>query len=160
MSFIMRKSVDDVNHQPVLDETTPDDVIEAVHAVMHAYRARQYRLAEGAAGGLTHLEGKVLGFFARHPGATLSELAAHAGRDKGQLARLVGGLKARGLLLATADESDRRAVRLTLSAEAEALHRTLQRRGRQLAAAATAGLGDDERRQLVALLDKLRAQIG
>jgi hypothetical protein len=35
------------------------------------------------------MEGKVLGFFARHPGATQRDLAQHSGRDKAQLARLI-----------------------------------------------------------------------
>ena len=35
-----------------------------------------------------------MGFFARHPGATLSDLAAHSGRDKVQLIALLGRLKA------------------------------------------------------------------
>lgn len=160
MSSIMRKQVDHVNQVGTGEgAAAPDDVLEAVHAVMHAFRARQYRSQGEGSDGLTHLEGKVLGFFARHAGATASELAAHSGRDKGQLTRLLSGLKERGLLQATGDETDRRVVRLQLTAEGEAVCQTLHRRGRRLAATVTAGLTAEERRQLVALLDKVRRQL-
>lgn len=158
----MRKSVDHVNHQgqtgPASGER-PQDVLELVHAVMHLYRARQYRVLRDGPHDLTHMEGKVLGFFARHPGATLSELVAHTGRDKGQLARLVGGLKERGLLEARTDEADRRSVRLALSVEGQGVHQTLRRQSNRLSAAAVAGLSLAERQQLLALLHKLHEQL-
>ena len=83
----MTKSVDNVNHLPA---DVADEVVESIHAVMHLYRARQYRTLREGPSDLTHLEGKVLGFFGRHPGATQSDLVAHSARDKGQLARLIG----------------------------------------------------------------------
>lgn len=145
----MRESVDHVN------QMAGDDVVEAIHAVMHLFRARQYRAVRDGASELTHLEGRVLAFFARHPGATQRELAAHSGRDKGQLARLVAGLKARALLQAQVDEGDRRSVRLRLTARGQAL----RRQSRQLSKAAVAGLTEPERRALVELLRKVRVNI-
>ncbi len=136
-----------------------DDVVEAIHAVMHLFRARQYRAVRDGASELTHLEGRVLAFFARHPGATQRELAAHSGRDKGQLARLVAGLKARALLQAQVDEGDRRSVRLRLTARGQALQQALRRQSRQLSKAAVAGLTEPERRALVELLRKVRVNI-
>ena len=44
------------------------------------------------------MEGKILGFFIRHPGATLRDLVAHLRQDKGQLARLIRSLKIRNCL--------------------------------------------------------------
>ena len=155
----MRKSVDLVNQKAaptVPADPASDDVVEAIHAVMHLVRSRQYHAGEGAAQELTHMDAKVLGFFARHPGATQSELAAHSKRDKGQLARLVGGLKERGLLQARADEADRRSVRRTLTAAGRGVQRTLQRRRRRLSDVAVTGLGDAERRQLLELLARVR----
>jgi DNA-binding MarR family transcriptional regulator len=156
----MRKTVDPINElgeAPVDD--SPEAVLEAIHTVMHRYRARQYRAGAGAPDGITHLEGKVLGFFARHPGASLRDLVGQSGRDKGQLARLIGGLRERGLMVAEADPVDRRSVRLRLSAEGEALQQALQREGRRVAKAAVAGLSAAERHQLVSLLAKVRANI-
>ncbi|MBE7424757.1 MAG: winged helix-turn-helix transcriptional regulator [Burkholderiaceae bacterium] len=149
----MRESVDHVN------QMAGDDVVEAIHAVMHLFRARQYRAVRDGASELTHLEGRVLAFFARHPGATQRELAAHSGRDKGQLARLVAGLKARALLQAQVDEGDRRSVRLRLTARGQALQQALRRQSRQLSKAAVAGLTEPERRALVELLRKVRVNI-
>ncbi len=164
----MRKTIDLVNRQGVdtgtdsgTDSGTDpgEDVLEAVHAVMHLFRTQQYRVSRGGAPELTHMDGKVLGFFARQPGATQRQLAAHSGRDKGQLARLVAGLKDRGLLDARADDADRRNIRLTLTEDGRSVHLALQQQRRQLAQAAVAGMTADERRQIVALLDRVRANL-
>ena len=72
-------------------------VIELVHVVMHQFRSRQFQALRDGAHDVTHMEAKVLGFFAHRPGATLSDLVAHSGRDKAQLARLVKGLREREL---------------------------------------------------------------
>ncbi len=152
----MRKSVDHVNKTGV---EPVDDVLESIHAVMHLFRSRQYRSANDGPHDLTHMDGKVLGFFARHPGATQSDLVAHSRRDKGQLARLIAGLKDRGLLEAEPDAADRRSVRLTLTAAGRAVQQTLLRQRRRLADAAVSGLTAAERRQLVALLDRVRSNL-
>ena len=150
----MRKSIDIVNHQ---DHMANDDVLELVHTVMHRYRSQQYRFLRDGPHDITHMDGKVLGFFARHPGATQKDLAQHSGRDKAQLARLIKGLRDRGLLAAEADEADRRNVRLSLTADGRAVQRALQQQARKLGAAAVAGLSTAEQQQLSALL---RREIG
>lgn len=154
----MAKQFDLVN-QPGQVETSAEDVFEAVHSVMHRYRAEQHRAMQGSSNDLTHMDSKVLGFFARHPGTTQKELSAHTGRDKGQLARLIGGLKERGLLDARADETDRRSVRLQLTAEGRKAHLALQRRARALTEQAVANMSAEERRLIVALLSKLNANL-
>ncbi len=153
----MRKKIDLVNRSEI--DRGDEDVLEAVHDVMHLFRAQQYRVLRDGPHDLTHMDGKVLGFFARHPGATLSALAAHSGRDKGQLARLVSGLKDRRLLEARADDADRRNVRLMLSADGRSVHQALQQERQQLADAAVAGMTDAERRQIVALLGRIRSNL-
>ena len=118
MSPIMRKTTDLVNK--TFDEraaVTGEDVFEAVHAVMHLFRSEQFRMLRDGPHDLTHMESKVLNFFARHPGATLRELAMQSGRDKGQLARLIGALKERGLLEARPDDADRRNILLQLTSD-------------------------------------------
>jgi DNA-binding MarR family transcriptional regulator len=156
MSSIMRKSVDKVNSKDIPAE---DAVLELVHTVMHQFRSQQYRALEGAQDGLTHMEGKVLGFFARHAGATQSELAQHSGRDKAQLARLIKGLRERGLLSAEADDADRRNVRLQLTDEGQAMLRTLRLQGRKLEARAVAGLSADQRQRLIELLLRVKRNL-
>jgi DNA-binding MarR family transcriptional regulator len=160
---MIRKSIDKVNQLP---DRLPgpagaagDEVFERIHALMHRFRSEQHRAVRGGAQDVTHMESKVLGFFARNPGATQSALAAHSGRDKGQLARLIAGLKERGLLSALADEADRRNMRLQLTADGRAVQRALQRKGRYVSERALSGLTEGERAQLVVLLDKVRANL-
>jgi hypothetical protein len=44
-------------------------VLDLIHTVMHGVRSLQYQWPdEPTLAGLTPMEGKVLGFFARHPG--------------------------------------------------------------------------------------------
>lgn len=146
----MGESVDKVK------QSAAAEVLEAVHAVMHQLRARHHRDLRDAELGVTPMEARVLGFFARRPGATLTELAEHAGRDKGQLARLVQGLRDRGLLQAEADEHDRRVTRLAPSPQARALQEALQRQRRREAEAAVAGFSRAECETLLALLARVR----
>ena len=153
----MLKQVDQVNQ---LTSTPPDAVFEAMHALMHTYRARRVQALESeSCCGLTHMESKALGFFARHPGATASDLVQHAGRDKAQVTRVLSGLRERGLLDARPDESDRRSTRLTLSASGTEAHLAVQRQGERLAQTAIADLSEAERVQLLALLERVRGNL-
>lgn len=152
----MRSTIDNVNHK---GEARPDDVLELIHAVTHRARAQRLRLLRGAGHELTQMDARVLGFFGRHPGATPSDLALHSGRDKAQLARLIKGLRERGLLAGEADAADRRQLRLTLTSAGQALHRALQQQGRRLAAKAVAGLDPADHQQLQALLQRLLANL-
>ena len=149
MSFIMRKSIDNVNQSA---SVTDDGVLEIVHQVMHQYRAQQFRVLRDGPHDITHMDSKVLGYFGHHPGATQSDLAQHSGRDKAQLARLIKGLRDRGLLDGEPDPADRRNTRLSLTDAGQAVRRALQQQGRRLNAAAVAGMTAAEREQLTQLL--------
>jgi DNA-binding MarR family transcriptional regulator len=150
----MRKSIDNVNHR---GGTAADDgVLELVHSLMHQYRARQYQVLRDGPHALTHMESKVLAYFARHAGATQSELAQHSGRDKAQLARLITGLRERGLLAGQADDSDRRNLRLSLTPDGQSVQRTLARQALRLNALAVTGLSQAEHQQLRALLLRVK----
>jgi DNA-binding MarR family transcriptional regulator len=160
MSSIMRKSVDHVNHSGSTGSSAAtSDVLEAVHGLMHAVRAHQHRAMREGGHELTPMEGKLIGHLARHPGTAQSELVAHWGRDKGQIARMVNGLKERGLLEALPDEQDRRVQRLHLTDAARVLHEAVHRERRRLAARAVAGLSGDEKAQLLSLLAKVRGNL-
>lgn len=156
MSSIMEKIEDIVNHHA---ESEDDDVLELVHRVMHDYRSLQYRSLRDGPHDITHMEAKVLGFFGRQPGATQSDLAQHSGRDKAQLARLIKGLRERGLLTAEVDETDRRNVRLSLSTGGQALQRDLRRRTKRISAKAVTGLDPAERMNLISLLRRLQKNL-
>ena len=133
-----------------------EEIFDAVQDVMHLWRSQLNRPAIAAGREVTHLEAKTLGFFTRRPGATLSDLAEHSGRDKSQLARLVAGLRERGLLEAHTDEADRRNIRLQPTAAALDMHRAIQQKSRQMAQAGGAGLDDGGGRQVLAPLARLR----
>ncbi len=154
MSTIMPRQDDHVNQVG----GTADQVFDAIHELMHLYRARHHGDAAGA-GGLPRMEQKTLGFFARHPGATQSDLVAHSGRDKGQVARLIAGLRERGLLEAEPHEADRRSVRLRLTPEAQGLHRAMKAQAGRTAKAAVAGLTQGECEQLLEMLARIRANL-
>jgi DNA-binding MarR family transcriptional regulator len=164
MSSIMRNSVDNVNHRVALkdtskDEPSDDDALELVHGVMHAYRSLQYRFLRDGPHDITHMDGKVLGYFQRHPGATQSDLAQHSGRDKAQLARLIKGLRDRGLLDAEVDAVDRRQVRLSLTGDGRAVQRALRKQALSVGAQAVAGLSADEYRLLCGLLRRVQGNL-
>jgi len=160
MSSIMRKQVDNVNHVGTARAAASGDtVMELIHVVMHQFRSLQYQSLRDGAHDLTHMESKVVGFFSRHPGATLSELAAHSGRDKAQLAKLVKGLRERGLLDAEADADDRRSVCLRPSAAGQAVHKALHAQARALSVSAMEGLDAAEQAQLAALLGRVKANL-
>lgn len=139
---------------------SPDQLLEAIQVLVHQVRRQLQQSLRESEHALTPLEARAIHFFARHPGATLADLVDHAGRDKGQLARLVQGLKARGLLLPEPDAQDRRIVRLTLSDAAQAHHAAAQRLRRRVAQAAAAGLDEPERRQLLTLLARMSDNLG
>lgn len=151
----MKIKVDNVNRRG----NTAAEVFETIHTLMHLFRSQQFRALRDGPAAVTHMEAKALGFFARHPGATLSELVAHSGRDKAQLARLIAGLKERGLLLAEADPDDRRVQRLRVAPDAAKAQAAVRAHGDQLAQAAMTGLSPAEAVQLLALLNRVRANL-
>lgn len=156
MSFIMHKQVDNVNHS----SGRPDeDVLDLVHHVMHQVRSQQYLVLRDGPHDVTHMESKVLGYVGRHPGATQSDLARDSGRDKAQLARLIKGLRERGLLAGEPDAADRRNVRLQLTPAGRTVLASLRQQTRRLAVRAVAGLDAAEQAQLLALLRRVSANL-
>jgi len=153
----MQKLVDQVNQRP--GAHSADDVLETMHAIMHLYRSVQQRSLRDSPNDLAHMEVKALGFFARHPGATQSDLVAHSGRDKAQVARQIRALRERGLLEAQADEADRRSSRLSLSEAGRAVHAALHSNDGRLKEQALLGFKDDEKAALVELLARVRANL-
>jgi DNA-binding MarR family transcriptional regulator len=144
----MTKQVNKVNQS--------EQVFDAIHSVMHLYRASQLRGLRDTPHEVTHMEYKAMGFFARHPGATQGDLVAYSGRDKAQLARLLKGLRDRQLLDAAADQADRRITRLTLSAQGQVAFNSLRKLGAQASGTAVAGMTADQLTQLQTLLQQIR----
>jgi DNA-binding MarR family transcriptional regulator len=137
-----------------------ENLLDLIHTVMHEYRSVQYRFLRNGPHDITHMDGKVLEFFASRPGATHGDLVAHSGRDKAQLARLVKGLRERGLLHGEVDAADRRSVRLSLTASGKEVCATLRQQAKRLSKKAVAGLSATEEEQLKILLRKVRSNLG
>jgi len=152
----MRKSLDKVNHS---DTRPQDEMLELIHTVMHQYRSQQYQVLREGGHDITHMEKKVLGYVAHHPDATQSDMARDSGRDKAQLARLIKGLRERGLLDSQPDAADRRNLRLSLTTDGRSVLRTLDQQSRRLATQAVAGMSAAEQRQLLALLQRVKANL-
>ena len=152
----MGKQIDNVNQRAAMPppgvQASGDELVELVHTVMHQLRSQQYQALRDSPLAVTHMESKVLGYFGRLPGSTQSDLVQHSGRDKAQLARLIKGLRERGLLDGEAGEDDRRSVRLQLTEAGRAVLRTLQQQTRRVHARAVAGMDAGEQQRLVALL--------
>lgn len=150
----MKTQVDKVNHSPPADR-----VFDAIHTVMHLYRSSRSQAFREEERDITHMESRVLDYFARHPGATQSDLVLHSGRDKAQLTRLVRGLRDRGYLEAQEDEQDRRSVRLSLSAQGQTLQRQLRKSGAQILQRAVEGLSAEQCEELVQLLQVMQGNL-
>ena len=152
----MPPSIDIVNHKGL---PLAEQVFEHIHALMHLHRSQLLQSLREGEHDLTHMEGKALGFFARHPGATQSDLALQARRDKAQIARLIGGLKDKQLLTVRQDAQDRRNQPLELTPAGLALHEALRAQGRKLARLGLASLSPEEGQQLRELLEKMRSRL-
>ncbi|MFZ6708354.1 MarR family winged helix-turn-helix transcriptional regulator [Undibacterium sp. TC9W] len=152
----MRKTNDNVNHS---QENNEDGVLDLIHTVMHQYRSMQYQALRDGPHDITHMEGKVLSFFGHYPGATQSDLAKHSGRDKAQLARLIKGLRDQGLLDAVADESDKRNVRLTLTADGQSVLTTLRQQAKRLNTLALKDMASNEQQELLQLLRRVQVNL-
>lgn len=137
-----------------------DEVFEALHDVVHLYKARRHRAIAGSGQPVSQMEAKAVGFFGRRPGATLSDFVLHSGRDKSQLARLIAGLRERGLMEAREDETDRRTTRLQLTPEGQEIHRELRRALRNVAQEASGGISEAERDKLLELLGRIAQRLG
>lgn len=152
----MRKLLDKVNQK---QDLVAEEIFEEIHAITHIYRSRQHRQLREPPFALTHMESRVLGFFARNQDATLSDLISHSGRDKAQLTRLIRGLREKGLLEARVDENDRRSTLLQLSEEGKRIHRKSRAQGALAARRGVEGMSDEERRQLAAMLARIRTNL-
>lgn len=132
-----------------------EDLIDQLHAVMHAFRSEMKRAVLESGHSLNGMEVRALLWIARHPGSSARELALHSGRDKAQLARVIQQLEHAGLVSREAHASDRRLQCLNLTAPGAALMESLQRE-RQLVSARMLGkLSAVEQKQLAALLARL-----
>jgi len=135
------------------------DVFEAMHDLMHAYRARMVRAMTSVHPELTFNEVRALSFIGRHPGATQKELVRHSGADKAQVARMLGLLQDKGWLERLPNAEDKRSRCLTLSDQGAALYQALRTSKQALSASVLAGCDQATQAQLLTLLERVRSNL-
>lgn len=135
------------------------ELLDRLHTLMHRVKGRMHRAARDESDRLAPMEARALAYFARHPGSSQSALVLHAGRDKAQIARIVKLLVERGLLQAEPDPQDRRSLRLDVTEAGRAMQRRMHRQRVQIEAELLDVLSEAQRRQLLALLDRVLAAL-
>ncbi|MBU7572749.1 MAG: MarR family transcriptional regulator [Hydrogenophaga sp.] len=136
------------------------EVLDRLHSLMHGLRRHLQEAMRHDGEGLGPMEARCLGYFMRHDGATQSDLVQHSGRDKAQIARIVKALHERGLLHSRPDPDDGRSQRVGVTAEGQALQRKMQQHRVRFEKTMMAGLTDNERTTLLALLGRLEDNVG
>ncbi len=142
--------------------TTPSnetEVLDRLHQLMHGLRRFMHDAMREDGDGLAPMEARCLAYFARREGHTQSELVQHAGRDKAQIARIVKALHERGLLQSAPDPRDGRCQRITPTPAGRAMQQKMRQHRVRFEKALTTGLGKGERATLLALLDRLQANV-
>jgi DNA-binding MarR family transcriptional regulator len=144
----MTQTVDPVNQ---IDD---QQLFELLHEVVHRFKAVLQAAIADDESGLAQMEVRALVFLGRHTGATAGDLVKRSGRDKGQVARLIGALSERGLVV-RAEGNDRRSHTLHLTPEGKAVQRRLERKRARAAATMFASLTSAERATFADLLGRL-----
>ena len=134
-----------------------DEVFEHLTGLIHQFKTHMRRSLQDGEQGLAPMEARALGFFARHPSSTATQLAQHAGRDKAQVTRLIRELLERGFLESAPDEDDRRSHRMRLTERGREVQTVLRRQRKALARRMLSDFSAEERAQLSNLLRRMRA---
>jgi DNA-binding MarR family transcriptional regulator len=87
-----------------------------------------------------------------NPGSTQAELVARMGIEQPTIAKTISRMERSGFVERTHDDSDRRVIRLCLSAQGQQVVEPVRAAWREAETAATRRLSAAERRQLVHLL--------
>lgn len=144
---------------PTASAKGPSDVFDAMHDLLHVYKAHMVRTMASVHPELTLNEVRALMFIGRHPGATQKELVAHSGADKAQVARMVGLLQDKGWLESAPNAEDKRSRCLSLSDQGHALHQALREARRGVAATLLQGCDSAKQAQLLDLLAQVRSSV-
>lgn len=124
--------------------------------------ARLFRRAFNARtrdSGITALQWRLITYLRRHDGVRQGPVAELIEVEPITLSRMVDRLAEAGLVERRADPTDRRAWRLHLTPRAHALLTDQSHIAEQLTEEATEGLSAAERDQLIALVERVRANL-
>lgn len=109
--------------------------------------------------GMTLTQAKVLVFLTRHEGATQVGLADLCDTDPMTLVRVLDRMEREGLLERRVDPNDRRVYRVFLRPAANPIITEINAIGDKARGEALAGLSNDERMQLVSMLERIQSNL-
>jgi DNA-binding MarR family transcriptional regulator len=118
--------------------------------------AIRYEMRRSRTSSLTVPQFRTLIFISRHPGASLSALAAHIGLSLPSMSRLVDGLVSGGLARRTRDPEDRRRITLSLTRRGDTALRRARAATQDSIAKRVAVLSEAERATVVEAMRVLR----
>ena len=124
--------------------------------------ARLYRRAFNARtrdSGITALQWRLITYLRRHEGSRQGPLAELIEVEPITLSRMIDRLAEAGLVERRADPADRRAWRLHLTPRANELLSGIRQIAETLTDEAAEGLSEDERDQLIALVERVRSNL-
>lgn len=124
--------------------------------------ARLYRRAFNARtrdSGITALQWRLITYLRRHEGIRQGPLADLIEVEPITLSRMIDRLAEAGLVERRADPADRRAWRLHLTPRANELLTGIRQIAETLTDEAAEGLSEDERDQLIALVERVRSNL-
>ena len=124
--------------------------------------ARLYRRAFNARtrdSGITALQWRLITYLRRHEGIRQGPLAELIEVEPITLSRMIDRLAEAGLVERRADPADRRAWQLHLTPRANELLSGIRQIAETLTDEAAEGLSEDERDQLIALVERVRSNL-
>ena len=131
---------------------------KALVKVAKLYRSAQAEVLSGLA--LHPGQDVLLWMLGQEPhGITISEIAARLGVEQPTVTRSLSRLDQGGWFVRESVPGDRRAIRIQLTDKGRAAVPEIEAAWRTLAETATAGMADDQRADLVELLEKVRGNL-
>ena len=133
-------------------------VIKQMRAV---WRALKHEIAARAGAlGVTPPQLQAMWWLWQEDGALVSRIVEVAEIDGGTITGVLDRLEARGLVRRERSTDDRRAVRVFLTDEGWALREPVRQAVAEVNAAALAGFANDDREQLLGLLQRMGENLG
>ena len=124
------------------------------------------RLAEGnmaqhPCGGMTEVQGRVLGYLTHHPGRDICQRDVEEtfGITRATASKMLGDMERNGLILRRGADYDARRKNLELTEKARQLSQELQADIAAFEAVLTTAFTEEERRELVRLLRKVEVNV-
>ena len=145
---------EEVSREPTADIDT--ELAEHLGALMWLWRTRVYAVAAARAGIVDTSSARVLAALNRLGEVRVTDLSSHLGLDSSTSSRHVAKTTTKGWVRRSPDKTDGRTARLSLTPAGRAALGRFKRELLALYQTALEGWSDDERKQLLHFIDRLR----